>query len=988
MRTSVNARRAPAAALGVALALTAAGAVAAPASAVGVRAVLPAAAPLLAASNVPATSPACSTATGATTCDLWAKPGTLTLPAGANPATVPIWGYSATDTGPASAPGPVLVATQGDTVTVTLHNGLAEASSLSFPQVDGFVDDGAGAAVGSTKTYTFTASRPGTYLYQAGLTADGPRQAAMGMVGALVVRPTVAGTLDGETATAFDDEALLVLTEVDNRLNANPASFDMRTFAPRFRLINGGALSSTTGTGATIGATPGGKLLLRTVNAGLAEHALGGLGLRQDVVALGGHSLAQPYNVFAETAQPGQTLDTLVTVPAGASGATVPLYETSAGDGISGNLANFSGMLAFITVGGTATTGGPAVTGLAVTGTHVPALPGVPGLPVKSGDTITVTGTAGTGATTVEYVIDDQTGTWTPISGAGAGAFSTAAVTVPVLSTGQHTVFVRATDDTTYGATSAVTFAVDIDGPAVTGLSVTPSVSAGATAIGISATGDDSAKGGSNTVSASYSLDGGTPVPLALNRTNNPVAALTGSIAAPGAAGSHTVAVTALDALGNATAAPATATYAVDTTGPVTDGTSISVSPAANDGTMESRVGSGTFSVSASITDDNAVGYGEGFFDTAGAEGTGFAMLANSNATGSPLTVKVDVPLSELTALSEGPHPIWVRGRDTAGNWGAAVQSAADALVVDKVAPVIGAVSLAPNPTRGAATGTVSFPVTNVGSAVGSGTWALTTSGGAAAGSGTLTGSAPGTGVAGTFTGTVTYPSTAGTYTLTVRVTDGTGRVTSKTASVTVQPNRIFANGFDSNQQPFGWSSRTGGGGGFTTSTNPSGGVIAGTRSGTVSLTSSGNYLTDNLPVAETTFHAQFLMRAVGTTGTTTTAAVYQAYTADNGGGTALFRVVLRHNGGGVQVGLATPTGTPTTWATVTTTTGASTAVRVDLVGTAATLTVNGVAVAGTVTTGSGAGVGSVRLGAVTGGGSLGSAVFDSYDSARDHLPS
>jgi FtsP/CotA-like multicopper oxidase with cupredoxin domain len=975
MWTSVNARRARGgrttpAVIGVALALTAAGN-------------LGTAGAAAAASNVPAPSPACTTIGAATSCTLWARTGTLTLPTGASPATVPIWGYAAAAADAPTAPGPVLVANEGDAVTITLNNTLAEPTSLAIPQLETFASDSAGAPAGGSKTYTFTAARPGTYLYQAGLTANGPRQAAMGLVGALVVRPAAnpTTTLDGSAGTTYDDESLLVLTEVDNRLNANPTGFDMRTFAPRFRLINGGGYSGMTGSGTTIPTAAGARLLLRVVNAGLTEHSLGALGLRQDVLALGGRRLAHPYNVFAETAEPGQTVDTLTTIPATAASATFPLYETAAGDGITGNLANFAGMLAFITTGGVATPSGPAVTNLAVSSDHVNPLAA---FPVKSGDQVTVTGTAAATATAVEYAVDTQA-TWTPGSLGAGGAITIGPITIPVgMTTGQHTVFVRATDGTTFGATSAVTFAVDTTGPQVTGLTLSPTVSAGASAIAISANGDDSTTGNSNTVSATYSLDGGTPVALTLNRTNNPVAALTGSIASAGAAGAHTVSVVATDALGNTTATAATAAYTVDTAGPAVTAGSILVNPAVNDGTRESRVGSGAFTVSAELTDNVGVGYGEGFFDTAGGNGTGFAMLANSNATGTPLTVKVDVPLSELTALADGSHSIWVRGRDTAGNWGTALQSALDALVVDRIAPVIGTVALAPNPTRGALTGAVSFPVTNLGTAVGGGTWALTTSAGVAAGSGTLTGSAPGSGVAGTFTGTVAYPATAGTYTLTVRVVDGLGRTTSKTASVTVQANRIFVNGFESATSPFGWTSRTGTGL-TTTTTSP----IAGTRSGTVSLTTSGHYVTDNTPNAETTFHAQFLIRAVGTTATANVATIYQANISDSGGGAALFRIQLRHNGGVVQVGLVAggTGGAPASWATVNSGTG-STLVRVDLVGTSATLTVGGTPVAGTVTTPSAAGVGSVRLGTIVGGASLGSMLLDSYDSARDRLPS
>jgi hypothetical protein len=193
----------------------------------------------------------------------------------------------------------------------------------------------------------------------------------------------------------------------------------------------------------------------------------------------------------------------------------------------------------------------------------------------------------------------------------------------------------------------------------------------------------------------------------------------------------------------------------------------------------------------------------------------------------------------------------------------------------------------------------------------------------------------------------------------------------------------LFANGFEATASPYGWTGRTGTG--LTTTTA---GAITGTRSGTVSLTTSNNVVTDDTPTAETTFHASFLVRANGTAATTSTATVYQAYTGNGGTGTALLRVVLRHSAGGVQVGLATPTGTPASWGAVTTTAGQSTSVRVDVVGTAATLSVGGSQLAGTVTLPSAAGVGSVRLGAVTGAANLGSMLVDAYDSARDRLPS
>ena len=96
--------------------------------------------------------------------DLYANAGTLTT---ADGATVPIWGYSSTPAG-AGLPGPVLSVTAGDTVTITLHNNLSEATALLL-QGQGLIPDHTGALPGGTRTYTFTAANPGTFLYEAGL---------------------------------------------------------------------------------------------------------------------------------------------------------------------------------------------------------------------------------------------------------------------------------------------------------------------------------------------------------------------------------------------------------------------------------------------------------------------------------------------------------------------------------------------------------------------------------------------------------------------------------------------------------------------------------------------------------------------------------------------------------------------------------------------------------------------------------------------------
>src|SRR6478672_2361959 len=93
------------------------------------------AAPAAAVGKLAPTTPGCTVTPAAApdpeivSCDLWAKPGTNEFLS----QSVPIWGYSTTEAGAATAPGPVIVARQGDRVVLTLHNGLAEPTSLALP---------------------------------------------------------------------------------------------------------------------------------------------------------------------------------------------------------------------------------------------------------------------------------------------------------------------------------------------------------------------------------------------------------------------------------------------------------------------------------------------------------------------------------------------------------------------------------------------------------------------------------------------------------------------------------------------------------------------------------------------------------------------------------------------------------------------------------------------------------------------------------------
>ena len=258
--------------------------------------------------------------------DLCAEAGTLALPGGV---TVPIWGFAPAAPGPGGTltcegvaprlPGPVLTVAQGDTVQVVVHNDLGEAVSFEAPGQR--IDQGAPLAPAhGTATYTFIADAPGTYLYESA--ANAGRQLAMGLYGALIVRSPVANQAYGTATTAYDREAILVLSAIDPAFNANPGSFDLHQYNATFWLINGRAYPQTDVVHA---GAAGQRVLLRYLNAGYDNTTMALLGLHEQVIARDARPLNNPFLAGAETIPAGATEDAIATIPA--SGTRFALYN-------------------------------------------------------------------------------------------------------------------------------------------------------------------------------------------------------------------------------------------------------------------------------------------------------------------------------------------------------------------------------------------------------------------------------------------------------------------------------------------------------------------------------------------------------------------------------------------------------------------------------------------------------------------------------------
>jgi FtsP/CotA-like multicopper oxidase with cupredoxin domain len=169
--------------------------------------------------------------------------GCHSMPAGYAPAAI-----SGASCPAMQIPGPTMIVHEGDVVTVTLTNNLPAAAgntSILFP---GFSVQSTGgvpgiltqeAPNGSTVTYTFTATHPGTHAYYSG--TQGDLQVEMGLYGAIVVLPNavptgcraVGATLpDGQTdfrlaasaydhpQTCYDREYLFQMSEIDPAIHS------------------------------------------------------------------------------------------------------------------------------------------------------------------------------------------------------------------------------------------------------------------------------------------------------------------------------------------------------------------------------------------------------------------------------------------------------------------------------------------------------------------------------------------------------------------------------------------------------------------------------------------------------------------------------------------------------------------------------------------------------------------------------------------------
>jgi FtsP/CotA-like multicopper oxidase with cupredoxin domain len=284
-------------------------------------------------------------------------------------------GFEGTELEAAAVPGPEIRASEGDTLVIHLDNnlpaGLAHPTAVSMV-VPGqlatmspvYFTDGQGrqrvqsftheTSVGNATevTYTWTNLKPGTYLYQSG--THPAVQVQMGLYGALVVESATIGQAYDDAFSAYDEEAVLLYSEIDRELHAAVAAGDYGPglamsstidYQPEYFLVNGLPYPDTP---ALSPGAEGNSVLIRILNAGLKTHVPVILNQRWSVIAEDGNPYVYARDQASLWLPAGQTRDAIVSVPVPGAG-SYPIYDHSLGLSNAGDSPG--GMLTFLEVG-------------------------------------------------------------------------------------------------------------------------------------------------------------------------------------------------------------------------------------------------------------------------------------------------------------------------------------------------------------------------------------------------------------------------------------------------------------------------------------------------------------------------------------------------------------------------------------------------------------------------------------------------------------
>ena len=201
--------------------------------------------------------------------DITASPET-----GNGATSLPIWGYTDVNGGAGRIPGPVINAVEGGTITVEVVNNHNRDHNFV---VQGVTSDTTAIPPGGSRIYTLNTPTSGVFFYRDTLANNVNR--SLGLLGAVVVRPSTGSTRAWSGGPSFDQERLWVINDMDvprwNNVAIGGGNVNTGTYRPNYFLMNGMNGFQAMGDASTnIEGTVGETFIVRIVNAGQYDQSL------------------------------------------------------------------------------------------------------------------------------------------------------------------------------------------------------------------------------------------------------------------------------------------------------------------------------------------------------------------------------------------------------------------------------------------------------------------------------------------------------------------------------------------------------------------------------------------------------------------------------------------------------------------------------------------------------------------------------------------
>lgn len=208
----------------------------------------------------------------ASTYTLYIKSGNWTVN-GSGGATLKVWGFTDAPTAGPIVPGPTLESQEGESVMITVYNQHTLPHNFV---IRGLTTDQTQIPAGGNRTYVFTTSKAGVYLFSDTINTVNRE---MGLYGAFIVHAAGGVKKAWTNGPGFDLERLWVVSDMDkarwNDVAGAGGTVNTSVYKPNYFMMNGmGGFDAMRAPNTVLQGNVGQTGLVRIVNAGQFDESL------------------------------------------------------------------------------------------------------------------------------------------------------------------------------------------------------------------------------------------------------------------------------------------------------------------------------------------------------------------------------------------------------------------------------------------------------------------------------------------------------------------------------------------------------------------------------------------------------------------------------------------------------------------------------------------------------------------------------------------